>query len=203
MPPHTSTRIMTYIQTMGSATCEELSLALRMTRANIHYHLATLLKNHRIRRTEDESPAKSKRGRKSLRFTLNDDAFPDNYLNLANGLLTFLLNSPHFDKITDFQKLTSILFNPPPLASNSLNRLNAAVIKLNESNYSASWEARKTGPHFFFHNCPYRKIIAPHPQLCMLDHHILETLTGFHASQTHKADLPLGILYCEFLLELK
>jgi predicted ArsR family transcriptional regulator len=202
MPPHTSSRIMTYIQTVGSATCEELSLVLRMTRANIHYHLTSLLKNHRIRITEDESPTKSKRGRKSLRYTLNDDAFLDNYHNLANGLLTLLLNSPHFDEIADFQKLASVLFDPPPLASNSLNRLNAAVIKLNESNYSASWEARRTGPHFFFHNCPYRKIIKRHPKLCMLDHHILEILTGLHASQTHKADPSLGILYCEFLLEL-
>jgi predicted ArsR family transcriptional regulator len=74
-------------------------------------------------------------------------------------------------------------------------------MRLNELGYQARWEARPGDPQVQFGHCPYTAIIADHPELCLLDAALLESMLGNSAIQTAKLETDFqGGKYCRFVI---
>jgi predicted ArsR family transcriptional regulator len=80
-------------------------------------------------------------------------------------------------------------------------KLVAAIELLNRLNYQARWEAHRDGPRILLGRCPYQKIIQQHPEICLLDHDLLEMITSAPVQQSARlAKEPSGATYCLFKL---
>jgi predicted ArsR family transcriptional regulator len=79
-------------------------------------------------------------------------------------------------------------------------RLTTCMAHLSELQYRAQWEASPSGPRIKLGNCPYRKIIDKHPELCRMDKYLIEEMTGINISQVAKLEHDeRGLMYCSFI----
>jgi predicted ArsR family transcriptional regulator len=79
--------------------------------------------------------------------------------------------------------------------------LGEAIIRLNDLNYKAHWEAHTDSPHIILGACPYARIINIHPELCEMDAYLISALTGEEFSQIEKISRhPDGPPHCRFCL---
>ena len=82
-----------------------------------------------------------------------------------------------------------------------LIRLGNAVQRLNDLNYKAHWEARADSPHLLLGRCPYAPIINRHPELCEMDAHMIQILTGENFEQVEKISrTQAGPAQCRFCI---
>ena len=80
-------------------------------------------------------------------------------------------------------------------------RLYEAVSQLNALGYAARWEARVDAPRIILGYCPYASILEDHPQLCLVDEYLLETLLQAPVKQVAKlAHDTRGAPYCMFIV---
>ena len=127
-----------------------------------------------------------------------------NYQVLVSALLaqfkedsnesSFLLNLDHIAS-----KVAALTGQNAPGARSLTARLYQAVQVLNKLHYNARWEAHSSGPHVILTNCPYKDIIDDHPELCILDCHLIDRLVNAQPQQIAKlAKDRQGRSYCEF-----
>jgi predicted ArsR family transcriptional regulator len=90
----------------------------------------------------------------------------------------------------------------PDPTSSIIIRLGAAVQRLNNLNYKAHWEAHAESPQVLLGRCPYAPIINRHPELCEMDVHLINTLTGENFRQVEKISrTQSGPAHCRFCLD--
>ena len=102
----------------------------------------------------------------------------ENLSRLTDALLTEAGSHALMEALAKRLAAESNFANDPPA-----KRLNLVVEKLNQMNYHARWEAAAEGPRLIFGHCPYAAIIERHPELCLMDAALLETLMGQTAHQ--------------------
>lgn len=191
MEPTTRDRILETLSLSPNLSVEELSRLLNLTRADIRYHLNSLLQNGQVVQMPLVLHSTGKpRGRPAKTYQLSASARPDGLAHLADTLLKMLQAGNSDEK--GLAALAHSMFPAPALSANETylsQRLNAVIQIINERPYQARWEAHAAGPQVFFHNCPFSAIIRQHPELCQVDRLSLENLTGMTASQTRKIDL--------------
>ena len=82
-----------------------------------------------------------------------------------------------------------------------MRRLASTIERLNSMHYQARWEAGAEGPRIILGHCPYRAIIADHPELCQMDAALLTELLQDEVMQTAKLEPGAGGLpFCGFVL---
>ena len=82
-----------------------------------------------------------------------------------------------------------------------MRRLASTIERLNSMHYQARWEAGAEGPRIILGHCPYRAIIADHPELCQMDAALLTELLQDEVMQTAKLEPAAGGLpFCGFVL---
>jgi predicted ArsR family transcriptional regulator len=194
-------RILDYLQTHPGATPGELARALRQTPANARHHLRGLERDGMVASTVRP---KWGRGRPEKGFTLSERAQGDNFAALSGALLGAYLGSvPEPMRESALRGLADRLGPfPPAEPGTSLPRRLAAVVEaLSGLHYQARWEARASGPQVILGHCPFRAIIARHPELCRMDAHLLETGLGVSVQQLEKLQPnERGLPVCVFAL---
>lgn len=196
-------RILAYLQSHNAATALELSRALRVTPANIRYHLSILVADGRAKIVGERRG--QGRGRPVQAYGLGDLALGDNLPGLADALL-----SDWLEKCTTEQQEAVLLALAVRLASVPVSertgpftrRLSQAIERLNVLRYRSRWEAHAQGPRVVFDHCPYAAIVGKHPELCRMDALLLQELLGTKTTQIAKLEPNLrGASYCMFELE--
>ena len=182
-------------------TVSELNHFLEMTPANIRHHIAVLKANGLVERID--SRKKIGRGRPEAVYAVSNVFNEDGLETLIEGIFKLWFSTLSQDEL--IQKMQSIARylagDGVDIRIISINKkLTMCMNYLNDLHYKAKWEASPSGPRIKFGNCPYRKIINLHPELCLMDNYLLEELVGIKLSQVSKLEHDeRGILYCSFI----
>ena len=202
-------RLLEYVQAHRVVTVEDLSRALRMTRANARHHLA-ILKEQGVVDLVGLQSSQGK-GRPAQLYSLSAQTQRHNLDHLVSALLQELVSSKPVDKqYSTFRNLAQRMLAdslpesglqgaPPRPTPNLTQRLYTAVRQLNEFNYQARWEAHAIAPRLIFEHCPYAAILPKHPEMCRFDGVLLEEMLGSTVTQTAKLEPdPRGAVHCIF-----
>ena len=202
-------RLLEYVQAHRVVTVEDLSRALRMTRANARHHLA-ILREQGVVDLVGLRPSQGK-GRPAKLYSLSEQTQKHNLDNLVSALLHELISSKPVDtQHSAFRNLAQCMLAdglPESSSQDGSSRLNptltqrlyTAVRQLNEYNYQARWEAHAMAPRLIFGHCPYAAILPQHPEMCRFDGVLLEEMLGKAVTQTAKLEPdPRGVVHCVF-----
>ena len=196
-------RVLEYVQAHYPVTAADLSQALRMTEANARHHLSILQERGLLRNAgQRAAPAK---GRPSRLYMPSEQILGHNLDQLAAALLELVATCAGPGGVeAALHSLAGRIaqMGAPDQTGRSENltqRLYHTIRRLNELHYQARWEAWRGAPRLILDHCPYAAIIGQHPELCRLDAHLLERLSGAQVEQTSKlaADTQ-GALHCTF-----
>jgi predicted ArsR family transcriptional regulator len=195
--PTTRQEILAHLRTSRSATALELSRHLRVTVADIRYHIAILIQEGTVEVVGQRLTPR--RGRPLQVYALTHQAKGDNLAQLASALL-YCLRLEKNEAVT--RHVARFLVGESlPTSLNLTQRLYRAVQCLSELNYQARWEARAEAPRLILEHCPYIPILDQHPELCSLDIILLEELIRSSLYQTAKLERnPQGIPQCIFIV---
>jgi predicted ArsR family transcriptional regulator len=182
-------------------TISELNLFLDMTSANIRHHVSVLKADGLVERID--SRKKMGRGRPEAVYAVSNVFNEDGLETLIEGILDLWFSSVSPDELSrKMQAIARYLAgesaddNKEPVNK----RLASCMTHLNILHYKAHWEASPSGPRIKFGNCPYRKIVDRHPEICLMDKYLVEKLVGIKISQVSKLERDQrGILYCSFI----
>ncbi|HBG74295.1 MAG: hypothetical protein A2X25_13325 [Chloroflexi bacterium GWB2_49_20] len=194
-------RVFEAIRKHQLITVSELNLFLDMTPANIRHHLSVLRSDGLVE--EIDSRKRMGRGRPETVYAVSRVFKEDGLGNLIEGILGVWGSclSPE-DLNQNMQAIARHLVGNVVEGGNiTINkRLAVCMGYLNKLHYQAQWEASHSGPRIKLGNCPYRKIIGHHPELCRMDNFLIEELVGFKISQVSKLERDeRGSLYCSFI----
>lgn len=197
-------KILEYFRIHSAASASDLSHAMQMTPANARHHLNILVEQGALIQVGKRLPD-SRRGRPERIYGLAESLRANNLGLLASLLLKIQMNPDNQEEgNSQLQALAKGLID---LAGGMLpqrhlvSRLLQSVQILNRLHYQARWEARPGAPEIYLGFCPYREIIADHPELCQMDATLLQNLAGVPVDQVDKlATVDSGGNYCRFLL---
>ena len=172
----TRQQILTILKEKGSATVDELATSLELTPITVRHHISILLGEGYL----DTRQVRRKVGRPHYLYTLTDkagDLIPLGYHLLTDRLLEELRVMVGEDGMNDMltrlaDKLAATV--APQIKSGTLEeRLDEAARLLVDEGFLARWEKTKDGYLLYELNCPYRRVIQHHPEVCTMDMHFL------------------------------
>lgn len=208
----TRQQIIDLLDDRKSATARELSRILLVSAADVRHHLAALRREGLVEtvKEEDRPPSaqeeagKRSAGRPAQRYRLSTRARLGHFDRLAEALLEEVLEGiPPQELQPTLQRIAARMAGPARPSGSLANRLVQAVQRLNQLHYEASWEARPGDPQVRLGRCPYAGILPQHPELCLLDAELLETMLGTSAVQTaRQARDASGTRYCRFVISV-
>jgi len=174
MGKSSSEMIIHFLSNNKPSTVLTLSKNLNLTKADIRYHLKTLIHSGAVHKILDVGKNTSK-GRPAARFAISPIILPNNYSELLEILL---LNNLH--SIGVFETISqNILENMKQTNhANIIEKLNELNKELNLRNYDSRWETHNAGPIIFISNCPYRSLLIKFPGFCKMDKIILSQYIG-------------------------
>lgn len=191
--PSTRERILAHLQEHHTATVVGLSRAWGLTRADIRYHLNSLLEERVIELVPRDPTQELKRGRPVQTYRLAARSLPGNLAALCGAALKLLMDAPDAEKEARLRQIAQLLAGRSlPAAGSSIQRLNQVVGVLNQRSYRARWEAHASGPRILLRSCPYAALLKEHPELCKVDRYFIEHLLQAPLRHAAKMDLETG-----------
>jgi predicted ArsR family transcriptional regulator len=195
-------RILAYFGAHNGVSAAEMSRALRVTAANIRYHLSILVADRRVK-IIGVRPGDA-RGRPVQIYGLSDAKVGDNLAGLAEVLLLEILeNVPAPVLDTLLQSLAARLASAQSggATGHITRRLSLTIEQLNRLGYASRWEAHAAGPRVIYEHCPYATIIDRHPELCRMDVFLLADLLKSNVTQSARLELNArGLPFCMFII---
>lgn len=181
----TRQHILNSLRRRGSATVDELVEDLATTRGTITH----VTVRHHLSKLKDENLITSEQrnrltpGRPQLVFLLTPQgnaSFPNNYQELAHGLIRELSSSLDSKQVNViFEGLATSMAQAANVRGNDLpSRLEEVVVYLNEHGYDAKWETAPHGYMLHTYNCPYHHIHTKENVLCGMDMALISKLLG-------------------------
>lgn len=175
----TRQQILTILKESGSATVDVLARSLDLTPITVRHHLSILLGEGYV----GAQQVRRKVGRPHYVYNLTDkaaDLFPQGYHILTDRLLEELKEMVGEDGMRELltrlaDKLAASV--KPQIGEGSLeDRLDQAARLLIKEGFLAKWEKTPEGYVFYELNCPYRRVIQRHPEVCTMDQRFLSTV---------------------------
>jgi DeoR family suf operon transcriptional repressor len=175
--------ILNILKQQGEATVDELATMLELTPVTVRHHLDILRAEGLV-----EAPAVRRRhgpGRPQYVYTLTPESaslFPQRYDVLANELLDEIKSTMDRDQVRGiFDHIVERrLENAPALNGGQPpeEKMDALVHYLSDKGFIAEWEREDGKCVLYASNCPYQNVAAEHPEICAVDHLVLERMTG-------------------------
>lgn len=174
MGKSSSELIIYFLSNNKPSTVLTLSKNLNLTKADIRYHLKTLINSDIVRKIEFDGTS-APRGRPSARFTISPNTLPNNFSELLEILL---INNPGDKDI--FANISQKILANMKLTNRASNfeKLNELIKELNQRNYDSRWETHTDGPIIFISNCPYRSLLNKFPGFCKMDKIVISQYIG-------------------------
>lgn len=193
-------RIHTFLKMHVGSSADEISISLGITSANVRYHLAIMVADGRAINLGTKRV--HEKGRSIQIFGPGEPSAKNHLSGLLEAILATNLNSlAEVERETFIDKLADRMF---PLRIDGrhdhVTRRFADIInRMNQSDYSARWEAHALAPRIIIDECPYATLINQFPELCRMDRIILEKNIGLSTEQTIKLEKnSRGLRYCQF-----
>lgn len=159
----TSPRILEYLAHSGSGTVAEIARALDLTKADIRYNLAPLLRNHQVMIA---GTTQQVRGRPAARYTLCHHPSAANLEFLLNALSAFAAEHFSAEQIAAAIWQKELAKVPPEATPHT--RINFSIAYLKELGVNASWSAGRRGPQVCVAINPYKNT-DPQPYEAVVD----------------------------------
>ena len=197
--------IVEILKENGTATVAELAEKLGMAQVSVRHHLDILVGEDLV-----ESSGVRRRngaGRPSQIYSLTPEAsklFPQRHQVLANEMLSAMKALLPAEEVQGvFLRLAEKTVQDAPSARDDQqieDRLDQVTDFLNDKGYTARWEVTDGHYRLFTCNCPYSGVAENNPELCAMDHTMLQRLVpdGVHR-ETSIAD---GAARCAYVLLL-
>ena len=196
-------RIIEILKENGSGTVAELAHHLEMAQVSVRHHLDILIGEDMV--TASGVRRRSGAGRPSQVYTLAPGAaklFPQAHQALAGDVLREMKTLlPAAEVQGVFVRLAQAAAREAPAAHLGQpieQRLDQVADFLTRKGYTARWEQRDG--HYELHtcNCPYAGVAEHHPEVCAMDHALVENLmSGAVRRETRVAD---GSARCTYVL---
>lgn len=182
----TRQHILEILKEQEEGTVDEIVTALEkrigiITAVTVRHHLEILRGDGLV--AAPKVRRRTTPGRPQHVYTLTEkavDLFPNNYRNLAEGLLLQLktqLPKPEVNVI--LEAVAGQIANDAHIDDAPLHtQLNQVVEYLTTQGYNASWENGEKGYILHTSNCPYHHLVEAHTELCQMDLHMISTLLG-------------------------
>ena len=170
---YTRQQILDYLKIHPGASARDISRSLDQTAANIRYHLGILENSGLVQVSGKRAPGGA--GRPILLFNLTSESLGINITPLLSMILEVIsAKSTAKNDIRTIAEKLAEKFNPD--SKNKITRFNQAIEFLNGQKYHASWEAHPFGPKILLRHCPYQDLAQKHPELCLIDIHLITIL---------------------------
>lgn len=182
----TRQHILEILREKGQATVDDIVTELQdrrgaITAVTVRHHLNHLQRDDLI--TSPELKHRSTPGRPQHVYALTERAqqhFPNNYRNLVANLLKHMQQQlpPEGVNVILEGVAESMAAEADVMDAPLEDRLEAAVVYLNEQGYQAHFE--KTDDNFVLYttNCPYHDLSQTTDSLCSMDMRLISTLIG-------------------------
>lgn len=165
--------IVHYLASHESATAGEIAAVLKITKADIRYHLADLLKKGMV--LEAGRTKEGGRGRPARLFKLPASDHPCAVQSLLAAFLAQVDSLPIGGRDSVLTRLVSEAWKIKEFSSPSFAiQMAYLMTRLNTLGYKTGWDIRSGYSTITFHACPYRSLIEKFPFLCDLDRAGLE-----------------------------
>jgi predicted ArsR family transcriptional regulator len=175
--------ILDYLKEHGQSTVDELARVLDRNSVTVRHHLDILRSEELI--GDPVVRHRNKPGRPQYVYSLSGKAsthFPKNYRELAAKLLDEVKsNAPPGSVNVIFEGVANRLSASAPKCSGNESiseRLDRAVVFLNDHGYVASWGQSADGYLLHTCNCPYEGLAQQNPELCAMDLTLASNLLG-------------------------
>ncbi|MBM3153009.1 MAG: helix-turn-helix domain-containing protein, partial [Chloroflexi bacterium] len=182
-------KVMEVLSRNPASSAPDLAKSLRTTPANIRRHLLLLLEDGLV-----EVIGERRSGGKGRPVHLYRSRYPgegeNQHLLLSYLLQSWLGGATGKRKAERLAQLARLLAggDTPDRKNHITRRLGEAVQRLNALNYQARWEASSGGPRLILGFCPYRRLLDGNPELCRMDHDLLERLAGASVTQSARLE---------------
>ena len=198
----TRMEVLEHLRRKQAASAEAIAAVLGITPNAVRQHLTNLEREGLVR----SRPARSKRGRPALMFSLTeraDAAFPKRYGQLASMVLTELqeMGGPGLlDEV--FQRVAARHAESVAPTLEGLDfdeRVKRLVDWIRRAGTLAESEETEEGVRVTIHNCPFRNTALKFPQVCTITPQLIVRLLGEPVSQAesiHRRDP-----YCSFVVQ--
>jgi predicted ArsR family transcriptional regulator len=175
----TRQQILTILKEKGQATVDALAVSLALTPITVRHHLSILLGEGYLTAQQ----VRRKVGRPHYVYSLTDkasDLFPQGYHLLADRLLDELKTMVGQDGtqvlLTRLADRLAAAIGPQVSGGTLEERLDQAARLLIAEGFLAKWEKTADGYIFYELNCPYRRVIQRHPEVCAIDQRFLSSV---------------------------
>ena len=174
-------RITEILKEDGSATVAELAGQLGMAQVSVRHHLDILVGEDLVELTGVRR--RDGAGRPSQMYALTRNAmtlFPQRNAQLASSVLAELKVVLPQDAVRELlirvAERTAGEAPRPSAGQTPEERLEQVADFLTQKGYSARWDS--CDGHYELHacNCPYSGVAEQHPELCVMDHTLIERL---------------------------
>ena len=196
-------KILEYLKRHGQATVTELAEHLDMAPVSVRHHLDLLIGDNLVEASRVRRKSGAGRPKRLYALTPHADAlFPNNYQQLADESLTVLkrlLTPEQFAGVmTEMAEQTAARAPAGLDALPPKERLQATVEFLNDEGYMAFCDCGREELLLHTSHCPYRELVAEHPEICQIDQALIRRLTGMTPVRvTHIVD---GEIRCSYRL---
>ncbi len=182
----TRQQILTILKEKGQATVDDLAGSLGLTPITVRHHLSILMGEGYLAAQQ----VRRKVGRPHYVYNLTDkaaDLFPQGYHILTDRLLDEMQDMVGKEGMAELigrlaDKLAAKI--APQVVGGTLEeRLEQAARLLVSEGFLARWERTTDGYVFTELNCPYRRIVDRHPEVCIMDERFLTAVLGAHVER--------------------
>lgn len=183
-------RIIEILKENGTATVAELATELGMAQVSVRHHLDILIGEDLV--TASGVRRRNGAGRPSQIYSLAPGAsklFPQAHEALAGEMLREIKSILPPEEVRGlFRRLAERAAReaPPVQPGQTLEeRLDQVAEFLSEKGYTARWEQHEDHYELVTCNCPYAGVADRHPEVCEMDHALVQYLIPMHAATVH------------------
>ncbi len=196
--------ILQFLKENGAATVDELAEALGgLTTVTVRHHLDILRSDGLV--ADPVIRHRSTPGRPQYAYSLTEKAsthFPKNYCALAAKVLDEVRASQSPETLDAFfmSVANRLACQAPPLVPGEplAERLDRAVVFLDEQGYGAGWDQTPEGCLLHTNNCPYEGLAGNNPELCGMDLALVTSLLGHEPQRVSR--VIEGAMTCAYLI---
>lgn len=172
-------RILDIVARSIQSSVPELSRVLGISKPAVQYHIQKLINSGQIEMLRKPVGLLT-RGRPTHYFRITSNRQPDNLVPLSDVLFTHHItdSATPDEKNEKIAHLAKSLSGAVPNNHSLIKRIDLCLSRLSELNFQPRWEVNQDGSRIHLRNCPYARILSSHPELCEIDHAILEVMLG-------------------------
>lgn len=201
-------RIIEILKENGTATVAELAIELGMAQVSVRHHLDILIGEDLV--TASGVRRRNGAGRPSQIYSLAPGAsklFPQAHEALAGEMLREIKAMLPPEEVKGmFRRLAQRTAReaPEPRADQPLEeRLDQVATFLSEKGYTARWEQHEGQYELYTCNCPYAGVADRHPEVCEMDHALVQYLIPSTASVRCEGSHIGGSTRCTYVINLQ